>query len=158
MGNTKESEIVQGLNMGIRQRAIWFHLLLEAAEAQGCDIEKLTDDAIFPYGVGVSAGETGDEPLDMLHHFCGAGPFFEIFDKEIITEEPDKCVALFHRCPLVDAWRAYGLSPERIDRLCQLANKGDYGRASNFANASLDFPTRIGSGDDCCTLMITRKP
>ncbi len=157
MDNSKNSEMVQGLYMGIRQRAIWFHLLLEAAEAQGCDIEKLTDDAIFTYGVGVSAHEKGDEPLDLLHHMCPPGPFWEMFEKEIVCEGEDKCVAKFHRCPLVDAWREYGLSPERIDRLCDLANKGDFGRASNFKKAKLSFPKRIGGGDDYCELLIERK-
>ena len=157
MSNKNNSEMVQGLYMGIRQRAIWFHLLLEAAEAQGCDIEKLTDDAIFPYGVGVSANEPGDDPKDMLHHFCGQGPFWEMFEKEIICEEDDLCISHFHRCPLVDAWREYGLDDARIDQLCNLANKGDFGRASNFKNACLDFPKRLGGGDDYCELYITRK-
>ena len=157
MEKKENSEIVQGLYMGIRQRAIWFHLLLEAAAAQGCDIEKLTDDAIFQYGVGVSANEPGDEPLDLLHHMCGPGPFWEMFEKEIISEGEDTCVAKFHRCPLVDAWREYGLSDQRIDCLCNLANKGDFGRASNFHHAKLDFPKRIGGGDPYCELLITRK-
>lgn len=151
------SDTAKGLFMGIRQRAIWFHRLIEAAEAQGCDIEKLTDDAIFPFGVEVSANVPGDEPRDLLHHMCGPGPFWELFDKEIVSEGDDVCEAKFHRCPLVDVWREYGLSPERIDRLCDLANKGDFGRASNFHNAELSFPTRIGGGDDFCTLHITRK-
>ena len=157
MSNKQKSEMTEVLYMGVRQRAIWFHKLLEAAEAQGCDIEKLTDDAIFPYGVEVSANEPGDEPIDMLHHFCGPGVFYDLFDKEIICTEEDTCIAHFHRCPLVDAWREYGLDEARIDQLCNLANKGDFGRASNFKNAVLDFPKRIGGGDDYCELMITRK-
>ena len=158
MGKKQDSEMVQGLYMGIRQRAIWFHLLLEEAKKQGCDIEKLTDDAIFQYGVGVSAGEKGDEPKDLLHHMCSTeGPFWEMFDKEILCEEEDKCIARFHRCPLVDAWREYGLSDERINELCNLANKGDFGRASNFCHANMEFPKRIGGGDDYCELYITRK-
>ena len=152
-----ETDIVKGLKMGIRQRAIWFHKLLEAAEAQGCDIEKLTDDAIFTYGQEVGAEAPGTEPLDCLHHFCGPGPFWDVFEKEILEEGEDRCVAHFHRCPLVDAWREYGLSEERIDQLCNLANKGDFGRASHFVNAALDFPTSIGGGDEYCTLLITRK-
>ena len=80
-----------------------------------------------------------------------------MFDKEILCEEEDKCIARFHRCPLVDAWREYGLSDERINELCNLANKGDFGRASNFCHANMEFPKRIGGGDDYCELYITRK-
>ena len=80
-----------------------------------------------------------------------------MFEKEIISEGEDTCVAKFHRCPLVDAWREYGLSDQRIDCLCNLANKGDFGRASNFHHAKLDFPKRIGGGDPYCELLITRK-
>ncbi len=152
-----KSEKAQGLYIGIRQRAIWFHRLLKAAEVQGCDIEKLTDDAIYQYGVGVSEREIGEEPLDLLHHMCSPGVFWELFEKEILCEEKDRCVARFHRCPLVDTWKEYELSPERIDRLCELANKGDYGRASNFANAELEIAKRIGGGDEYCELIITRK-
>lgn len=157
MDNSKNSEIVQGLYMGIQQRAIWFYRLLQAAEAQGCDIEKLTDDAIFTYGQAVSKDEKGDDPKDMLAHFCPHNCFWEMFEKEIITEEDDKCIAYFHRCPLVDAWREYGLDDATIDRLCDLANKGDFGRASNFKNAELTFPKRIGGGDPYCELHIERK-
>ena len=46
---------------------------------------------------------------------------------------------------------------DATQKLKTLANKGDFGRASNFCHANMEFPKRIGGGDDYCELYITRK-
>lgn len=153
----KLSPEAAGLNNGCAQRAAWFHRLLEAAAAQGCDIEKLTDDAIFSFGVdGVPQG-AGDDPLDFLAFMTANETFFELFGKEVIEKTPDYCELRFHNCPLVSAWKKQGLTSERVSRLCDLANKGDFGKASQFKNVTLTIPDRLGAGDTYCTLCIDRK-
>lgn len=154
---TKLSPEAKGLNNGCAQRAAWFHRLLAAAEAQGCDIEKLTDDAIFTFGAEAVPENAGDEPCDFLRFMTENPVFHELFGKETVEESPDHCVIHFHNCPLVSAWKKMGLPAERIDRLCDLANKGDYGKAAQFKNVTLTIPKRLGAGDDYCVLCIERK-
>ena len=153
----KLSPEAKGLNNGCAQRAVWFDRLLKAASAQGCDIEQLTDDAIFTFGADSVSPDAGDEPRDFLKFMTANPVFFELFGKEVIEESDDHCVIHFHNCPLVSAWKAQGLEAERVDRLCDLANKGDYGKAAQFENVELTIPKRLGAGDDYCVLCIDRK-
>lgn len=147
----------KGLNNGCAQRAAWFHRLLAAAEAQGCDIEKLTDDAIFAFGADGVPENAGSEPRDFLRFMTENPVFYELFGKQIVEESDDHCVIHFHNCPLVSAWKKQGLPPERVDQLCDLANKGDYGKAAQFENVQLTIPKRLGAGDEYCVLCINRK-
>lgn len=147
----------QGLNNGCAQRAAWFDRLLKAAEAQGCNIEKLTDDAIFSFGQEAVSDNCGREPRDFLKFMTENKVFFELFGKEIIEDTDDRCVLHFHNCPLVSAWKKQGLPPKRVDYLCNLANKGDFGKASCFRNVKLTIPKRLGGGDTYCELCIERK-
>lgn len=153
----KLSPEAKGLNNGCAQRAEWFHRLLQAAQAQGCDIGKLTDDAIFQFGKDCVPQGKGDEPRDFLKFMTDNKVFFELFDKEIVAEGDDHCEVHFHNCPLVSAWKAKGLPAERVDQLCDLANKGDYGKAARFAHVNLTIPKRLGAGDPYCVLCIDRK-
>ena len=154
---SKLSPEAKGLNNGCAQRAAWFHRLLAAAEAQGCDIEKLTDDAIFTFGAEAVPENAGNEPRDFLHFMTVNPVFHELFGKETVEASDDHCVIHFHNCPLVSAWKKQGLPPERIDRLCDLANKGDFGKAAQFKNVELTIPKRLGAGDEYCVLCIDRK-
>jgi hypothetical protein len=55
-------------------------------------------------------------------------------------------------CPLVDAWRAEGLSDEEIDVLCDISNAVDEG---TFERAGLDlvFLERLAApGESRCVL------
>lgn len=150
---TKEA---QGLRAGITDRAIWFHLLVEAAEKQGVDIEKLTDDAIFKFGVNLYKDKTVNDAADFVKLMTAEGPGKEVFAQEVIKLEENHSIAHFHNCPLVEAWKGYGLSDERIKYLCHLAGKGDFGRASNFENIQISFPKKIGNGDEVCELDVVK--
>lgn len=154
---TKLSPEARGLNHGVAQRAAWFDRLLKAAGEQGCDIEKLTDDAIFSFGQEAVAEGTGENPQDFLKFMTGDKVFFELFGKEIIEDTEEHCKVRFHNCPLVSAWKKQGVAPERIDLLCDLANKGDFGKADRFKNVKLTIPKRLGGGDAYCELCIDKK-
>lgn len=146
------SKEAQGLKAGIADRAIWFHLLIEAAEKQNVDIEKLTDDAIFTFGVNLYKEKNVNNAKEFVELMTEAGPGREAFDQEVLKLEEKHSVAHFHACPLVEAWKAYGLSDERVRYLCDLASKGDFGRASNFPGLKITFPKKIAYGDDVCEL------
>ena len=151
------SEEAKGLKAGIADRAIWFHLLVEAAEKQEVDIEKLTDDAIFTFGVNLYKAKKAETAADFVALMTEPGAGHEAFGQEVILSEPDHAVAHFHACPLVEAWKNYGLSNERIAYLCDLASKGDFGRASNFPQLQISFPKKIAHGDVVCELDVVKK-
>lgn len=151
------SKEAQGLKAGIADRAIWFHLLVEAAEKQNVDIEKLTDDAIFTFGANLYKDRKVDSAKDFVLHMTEEGPGKEAFAQEVISLDDAHSVAHFHACPLVEAWKNYGLSAERVKYLCDLASKGDFGRASNFEGLSISFPKKIAYGDDVCELVADYK-
>lgn len=146
------SKEAKGLKAGIADRAIWFHLLIAAAEKQNVDIDLLTDDAIFTYGANLYKDLTAKTASDFVQLMTAPGAGREAFAQEVLVDEEDHAVAHFHACPLVEAWKNYGLSDERIRYLCDLASKGDFGRASNFPNLKISFPKKIAYGDDVCEL------
>ncbi|MBU3804163.1 MAG: L-2-amino-thiazoline-4-carboxylic acid hydrolase [Candidatus Cellulosilyticum pullistercoris] len=151
------SEEAKGLIAGISDRAIWFHLLIEAAEKQNVDIEKLTDEAIFTYGVNLYQDKVANNAREFVELMTEEGPGREAFKQEVVKADENESIAYFHSCPLVAAWKKYGLSDERIHYLCDLASKGDFGRVSNFPNINIEFPKKIGYGDDYCELVATIK-
>lgn len=150
------SEGAKGLKAGIADRAVWFHLLVEAAEKQNVDIEKLTDDAIFTFGANLFNDKKAESAKDFVDLMTEPGPGREAFGQEVILAEDDHAVAHFHACPLVEAWKNYGLSDERVAYLCDLASKGDFGRASNFLQLAISFPKKIAHGDAVCELNVRR--
>lgn len=148
-----------GLRLGIRDRAIWFHLLLEAAEKQGADIEKMTDEAVFRFGreVFTERAKGMRTPDDFAQAMTQPERNQLVFGSEVISSEEGRAVVHFHACPLVDAWKDYGLPAERVAQLCRLARKGDHGRISTLPELELEFTQLIGDGDPVCALVITKK-
>lgn len=149
----------QGFKAGIRDRAIWFHLLLEAAERQGADIEKMTDEAIFRFGreVFLERAQGMKDPVDFAQAMTYPAKNQMVFGSEVISADADQAIVYFHSCPLVEAWKEYGLSAERVAELCRLARKSDFGRVDTIPGLKLDFAQLIGDGDEVCELVITRK-
>lgn len=150
------SEGAKGLKEGIADRAVWFHLLVEAAEKQNVDIEKLTDDAIFTFGKNLFQEKKAESAKDFVELMTEPGIGHEAFDQEVILADEEHAVAHFHACPLVEAWKNYGLSDARVSYLCDLASKGDFGRASNFPELAISFPKKIAHGDDVCELDVRK--
>ncbi|MDO4523294.1 MAG: L-2-amino-thiazoline-4-carboxylic acid hydrolase [Eubacteriales bacterium] len=151
------SEGAKGLAAGIADRAVWFHLLVQAAENQKVDIDKFTDDAIFTFGKNLFSDKKAETAADFVNLMTEPGIGREAFAQEVILDGEDHAIAHFHACPLVQAWKAYGLSDERVAYLCDLASKGDFGRASNFPNLEISFPKKIAHGDEVCELDVVRK-
>lgn len=151
------TEFEKGFEMGTYSRADLLYHMVAGAEELGLDAEALTDVVLFNMGAASTANATGDGPDDFIRVMTAPGVGANVYGMEAVKLEPDHAVAHFHHCPLVAKWKSLGLSPERIDQLCVIANKADLGRASNFKNVELTFPKRIGAGDAYCELNATLK-
>lgn len=149
------SDFTRGFVAANKARAALIASMVEACEELGYDVEALTDRCIYPSGVEASDNAPGDGPDDFVRYMTAGN--VEIFDKEVVQLDPEHSVARFHFCPLWAAWKEMGLPQERISYLCNLANKADYGRASNFKNTVLSFPKRLGAGDAYCELDARKK-
>lgn len=153
----KLTELEKGFELGTYSRADLILRIVEGAEKLGLDVEAVTDAMIFSMGAAGMAGVPGDNPDDFIGAMTRPGVSGNVFGMEAVKVEKDHAVAHIHHCPLVEKWKQMGLSPEKIDRLCMIANKADLGRASNFKNVKLTFPKRIGAGDEYCELNATLK-
>ncbi len=151
-------EEINAYRRGIEDRAAWFYLLLKAAEEEGADPEKIAQSAVTKYGVqkGRALGAVKDaaEFAEALAEGYGCGAF----EMKIVEKSPDKSVIQFFYCPLVESWKKMELPGEEISRLCRLARYGDLGMISCFPQLSLEFPRLLAEGEECCQLVITRKP
>lgn len=155
MDKYKASEAVLAYRAGIADRATWFYLLLQAAEKQNANTDKMAEEAIFQFGM-----EKGKKLGDIKNaaDFAEAlskGYGFQAFCMEKAEISPELSVLRFHHCELVETWKKRGLGDEEISRLCRLARWGDLGMVSNFRGLTLEFPRVIADGDDCCELKIT---
>lgn len=144
------SDFTKGLIAGNHGRAILISELISSCEKHGIEVDSIADDCFFKLGAEASKGAHGDGPEDFIRFMTAAN--VELFDKEIIKLDPEHSVARFHYCPLYAAWKEMGLPTERIEYLCDVASKADYGRASNFKNTVLSFPKKLAYGDDYCEL------
>ena len=49
------------------------------------------------------------------------------FAPRVVSLTPDEAVIAMSRCPLVDEWRAMGLTDEDVETLCRIAHSVDFG-------------------------------
>lgn len=156
--SSHSKEEINAYRRGIEDRAAWFYLLLKAAEEEGADPENIARTAITEYGVqkGRALGDIKDaaEFAEALARGYGCGAF----EMTVAEKSPDKSALTFSYCPLVECWKKMELSPGDISRLCRLARYGDLGMISCFPQLSLEFTSLLAEGEDCCRLVITRKP
>lgn len=150
------SDIAKGYIIGTQDRAMWLHYLLQTAEKLGWDTEALTDEAIFENGRQATADWNCRNAAEFAETMAGSVIGKEAFNATLVEANEDHATLRFKYCPLVAAWEAAGLSPERIADLCRHACKGDQGRASNFP-ITLKFPYQLAKGDDYCELDITTR-
>ena len=80
----------------------------------------------------------------------------DAFGHAIAEERPDCVVLRLNQCPLVEAWREEGLSPEEQATLCDIAYQVDFGKFET-AGYKLSFDCRISDGRKSCDLRVTLK-
>lgn len=146
------TDLEKGFEMGTYSRADLILRIVDGVEKLGLDVEAVTDEILFSMGAAGTATAEGDNPDDFIRFMTRPGVGHNVYGMEAVRLEKEHAVAHFHHCPLVEKWKQLGLAPEKIDKLCVIANKADLGRASNFKHVELTFPKRIGAGDDYCEL------
>ncbi|TLM79777.1 MAG: hypothetical protein FDZ70_02545 [Actinobacteria bacterium] len=82
---------------------------------------------------------------------CGG----ELFEPGVESREEGAVVLRMTACPLVDAWRADGLAPGEVDRMCEIASAFDYGTFEG-AGLTLEFLDRQACpGSTRCLLKVS---
>ncbi|MBM7867608.1 hypothetical protein GTO89_13265 [Heliobacterium gestii] len=153
-----ETFSLETVRQAFQDRATWFYLLLDEAQAMGVDAETLAKKAIFRYGqMKGQAMEPTAEMEKLIAQF--ARPTSQaIFEMKIVEVTPEQAVIEFHRCPLVDAWRErHGCDVKETDRLCDWAVQGDRGIMACFPDFEFIPEKRIGAGDACCRMVFRKK-
>lgn len=126
-----------------RERAI--AVMKRAIHKRGLDVGRKYRDA-------ASAGD-----LELVGRiFCEGSPCGgTLFEPGIEERAEGRIVLRMTACPLVDAWRDAGLSPEEIDTLCEIAAAVDEGTFEG-AGLELEFLDRLGKpGSTRCLLQLT---
>jgi hypothetical protein len=77
----------------------------------------------------------------------------DAFGHEIVQEHPDHVVLRLNKCPLVEAWKEAGLSPEEQGRMCDIAYQVDFGKFE-AAGYKLSFDCRTADGCKSCDLRV----
>lgn len=90
--------------------------------------------------------------------FCDGSPSQgALFTPGIEALEDGRLVLKMESCPLIDAWRKLGLTPEAVDRMCDISAAVDEGTFAG-AGLSLTFLDRLGMAGSCRCLLELRLP
>jgi hypothetical protein len=86
--------------------------------------------------------------------FIGGKKDMDAFGHSIAGEQSDCVLLRLNRCPLVEAWKEIGLSPEEHKIMCDIAYQVDFGKFE-AAGYKLAFNCRIADGGTSCDLKVT---
>jgi hypothetical protein len=93
-----------------------------------------------------------------LHQLAGVfmegNTDMDAFGHEVVEEQPDSIVLRLNRCPLVEAWKEAGLSPEEQTALCDIAYQVDFGKFET-AGYKLAFSCRAADACKSCDMKVT---
>ena len=105
------------------------------------------------YADAAQAGDLDEVARLFIEGSPLGGALFEPF----VAEEPanGRIVLGMTACPLVVAWREAGLSPERVDLLCDVASAVDFGTFEGVGFALRFQERQACEGCDTCLLEIT---
>ncbi|HEY3364980.1 MAG TPA: L-2-amino-thiazoline-4-carboxylic acid hydrolase [Symbiobacteriaceae bacterium] len=151
------AEAVNLVRGAIEDRATWFHLLTQEADRLGYNAEEFARKAIRDFGCLKSNKMVPTESMEEFVEQFAHKLVYNAFEMEVVSCTEDRAELHFHYCALAEAWKKLGLSPDRIDTLCQWAVEGDYGVMNNFPALEFDPALRIAAGHDHCKMVFTRK-
>ena len=148
-------ELTDAIRSAIKDRALWFYLLLEEAKAQGANPDEVAKKAIFKYGQ-IKGARIGDcqTPREFFDGIVTKNSSLAFAMEEVSVAE-DQGVYRFHACALCESWRELGCTQEEISRLCKLAMEGDFGLVSSYP-LDLKFNSTIGDGAKYCEMVVTK--
>lgn len=96
-----------------------------------------------------------DDPAAVADRFLATSPDGGTMYPTEIERSGDAVTIAVQRCPLQDAWRASGATPERVARLCRIAGRFDtglFGATGVRFSAETWTPGREG----CCRIRLAR--
>jgi len=149
-----DADTIQRVRAAVKDRGLWFALLyrsfrdaLPAAKA-----EELARKAIFEFGRMKAASDPAEfcsHAWVQRHKDKGSA---EVFDSDIEIHD-GYAVQRMKRCPLVDAWRELGCTPEEVVLFCDIAMEGDRGRAAAHG-IRMELEETLARGDAFCRLTV----
>jgi hypothetical protein len=158
---TIDEPMVNGVRSAIEHRATWFYLLLNEAEKNGQDMEKIGREAIYQCGCfhgkqkWVSCKNT-DDLREFMKVFADE-TVRKVFEMELTENTESKLSIDFHYCPLVAAWQKLGVSEEKIPLLCDIAMDGDRGIISQFDSSRFQLDGTSAEGEPICKIRISKE-
>lgn len=149
------------LEDAFRNRAHLYALLLDELEVAlgAAEAEALMSRVLARRGRQVAGALFADLPADPVaigDRFLSVSPDGGRMYPHEAKRGPGRMEIQVRRCPLQDAWRDAGLSPERIATLCRLAGAFDKGL---FEAAGLHFENETWCaerGAGCCWITLRR--
>jgi len=153
-----KEEMIQKVRAAIQDRATWFALLFEefSRELPEEKVIELSRKAIHRFGL--LKAQKDPEPFRakdwVLRHKAKGSA--DIFDSDIEYDEA-QAIQKMKFCALVEAWKALGLSKERIELFCDIAMEGDRGRADGHEGIRMELQETIAKGCEFCKLIILQE-
>jgi hypothetical protein len=153
----QDKEMIQKVRAAIKDRATWFALLYrsfnEALPEK--DVERLARKAVYEFGRLKAKKDPADfSPRVWVERHVAKGSAL-VFDSDVEIHE-EGSVQRMKYCPLVEAWKEMGCTPEEIELFCDIAMEGDRGRADAHG-VRMELEERIGRGDPFCNLRIFER-
>jgi len=153
---SQDDGAVEKVRQAVKDRALYLALLYRSfsRELPPEKAEKLAREAIHEYGRFKGSRDGGKiTPREWVegHVARGAGA---VFESRILIED-DRCEQQMTYCPLMEAWKELGCTPEEIDLLCDIAMEVDRGRAA-YHGIQCEIAERMGKGDSFCRLILSK--
>ena len=145
-----------------KRAIIYYHMNNTLSDELGSDrATELMKKAIFKHGSDVAAhypqaAQDGDVNAIAGQWALPDKAGTEVFGQEAEVIDENSVRLIIRNCPLVEAWREYGISPKKIDCLCDIANAVDVG-TFDAMGFNIEFKKRLGAGDDYCEMILKRK-
>jgi hypothetical protein len=130
-----------------------------AEELGAAKAEELRTRAFDRTGRAMGAAFAHYAPADLnglREAFLGSVPGGkDIFQPEVLKQEPAALEIQLHGCPLKDAWRDAGLPEDKVATLCRIAGAVDKGLFEG-AGFKIENRTWTPGAKGCCFLRILR--
>jgi len=107
-------------------------------------------------GSGMYSQEAKHSARKLGEEFTSDPLLREVFQQELLAANDETVTIKMKQCPLVDQWKEMNVPQLEIEKLCQLANRIDYGIFESLGY-ELASPQQISRGGESCILVVTRK-